>query len=42
VRREPRREALATLEAAALLLKHLDGGPKIEAALLDHLDRLIA
>ena len=42
VRREPRREALATLEAAALLLKHLDGGPKIEAALLDHLDRQIA
>ena len=42
VRREPRREALATLEAAALLLKHFDGGPEIEAALLDHLDRLIA
>ncbi len=42
VRREPRREALSTLEAAALLLKHLDGGPEIEAALLDQLDRLIA
>lgn len=42
VRREPRREALSTLEAAALLLKHLDGGAEIEAALLDHLDRLIA
>jgi DTW domain-containing protein YfiP len=42
VRREPRREALATLEAAALLLKHLDGGADVEAALLDHLDRLIA
>src|SRR5215472_1135245 len=42
VRREPRREALSTLEAAALLLKQLDGGPEIEAALLDHLDRLIA
>ena len=42
VRREPRREALSTLEAAALLLKHLDGGPEIEAALLDRLDRLIA
>jgi DTW domain-containing protein YfiP len=42
VRREPRREALATLEAAALLLKDFDGGPQIEAALLDHLDRLIA
>jgi DTW domain-containing protein YfiP len=42
VRREPRREALSTLEAAALLLKHLDGGPQIEAVLLDRLDRLIA
>jgi hypothetical protein len=42
VRREPRREALSTLEAAALLLKHLDGDPEIEAALLDRLDRLIA
>jgi DTW domain-containing protein YfiP len=42
VRREPRREALSTLEAAALLLKHLDDGPEIEAALLDRLDRLIA
>ena len=41
VRREPRREALSTLEAATLLLKHLDGGPEIEAALLDRLDRLI-
>jgi len=42
IRREPRREALSTLEAAALLLKHLDGGPEIEAALLAALDRLIA
>jgi tRNA-uridine aminocarboxypropyltransferase len=42
VRREPRGEALSTLEAAALLLKNLDGGPEIEAALLDRLDRLIA
>jgi DTW domain-containing protein YfiP len=42
VRREPRREALSTLEAAALLLKHLDGGPEIETALLDRLDHLIA
>ena len=41
VRREPRREALSTLEAATVLLKHLDGGPEIEAALLDRLDRLI-
>jgi DTW domain-containing protein len=42
IRREPRREALSTLEAAALVLKHLDGGPEIEAALLGALDRLIA
>jgi DTW domain-containing protein YfiP len=41
VRREPRREALSTLEAAALLLKHLDGKPEIEAALLGAQDRLI-
>ena len=42
VRREPRREALSTLEAAALLLRHLDAGPAVEAALLDRLDRLIS
>jgi DTW domain-containing protein len=42
VRREPRREAQSTLEAVALLLKHLDGGPEIEATLLGALDRLIA
>ena len=41
MRREPRREALSTLEAAAVLLKHLDGGPETEATLLDRLDRLI-
>lgn len=42
LRREPRREALSTIEAAALLLKHLDGGLEAEAALLGALDRLIA
>jgi len=42
VRREPRREALSTLEAVALVLKNLDGSPEVEAALLDRLDRLIA
>jgi DTW domain-containing protein len=42
IRREPRREALSTLEAAALLLKHLDGGPEIEAALLGAFDRLLS
>ncbi len=33
LRREPRREALATIEAAALLLARLEGRPEIEAAL---------
>ena len=42
IRREPRREALSTLEAVALLLKHLDGGPEIEAILLGALERLLA
>jgi DTW domain-containing protein len=42
IRREPRREALSTLEAAALLLRHLEGRPEFEAALLGALDRLIA
>ena len=42
VRREPRREALSTLEAAALLLRQLDGAPETEAALLGRLDRVIA
>jgi DTW domain-containing protein YfiP len=42
IRREPRGEALSTLEAAALLLRHLDeAGPEIEAALLGALGRLI-
>ena len=42
IRREPRREALSTIEAVALLLKHLENRPEIEARLLDGLDRLIA
>jgi DTW domain-containing protein YfiP len=42
VRREPRREALSTIEAAALLLKRIDGRPEIETALKGALDRLIA
>jgi DTW domain-containing protein YfiP len=42
MRREPRREALSTLEAAGLVLKHLDGGAEVEDALLGTLDRFIA
>ena len=42
VRREPRREALSTIEAAALLLKRIEGRPQIETALNGALARLIA
>jgi DTW domain-containing protein len=42
VRREPRREALSTIEAAALLLKCVEARPEIEAALKSGLDRMIA
>lgn len=42
LRREPRREALSTLEAAALALRHLEAGPEAADALLAVLDRLIA
>ena len=41
LRREPRREALSTLEAAALVLRHLESGPQAADALLAALDRLI-
>jgi DTW domain-containing protein len=41
IRREPRREALSTLEATVLLLKHLDASPQLEEALLGALDRLL-
>jgi DTW domain-containing protein len=41
VRREPRREALSTLEAAALVLHHLEAGPDAADALLAALDRLM-
>ena len=41
IRREPRREALSTIEAAALLLTRVEGRPEIEAALTAALDRLI-
>ena len=33
LRREPRRDGLSTLEAAAMLMARLEGNPKIEAAL---------
>jgi hypothetical protein len=42
VRREPRREALSTIEAAALLLSRIENRADIAAALTAALDRLIA
>jgi DTW domain-containing protein YfiP len=42
VRREPRREALSTIEAAALLLTRIEGRPEIGDALTVALDHLIA
>jgi DTW domain-containing protein YfiP len=42
LRREPRREALSTLEAAALALRHLEAGPEAADALLAALGQIIA
>jgi DTW domain-containing protein len=39
IRREPRREALSTIEAAALLLSRVERRPEIEAALQEALER---
>jgi DTW domain-containing protein YfiP len=41
LRREPRREALSTIEAAALALSHLEAGPQASDALIAALDRMI-
>jgi DTW domain-containing protein YfiP len=42
LRREPRREALSTIEAAALALRHLEPGPEPADALIAALDRMMA
>jgi len=42
LRREPRPEALSTLEAASLVLRHAEPGPEAADALLAVLDRVIA
>ena len=42
LRREPRREALSTLEAAALVLGHVEAGPQPAEALLGRLEALLA
>jgi hypothetical protein len=41
LRREPRREALSTIEAAALALRHLEPGPEAADALIAALDLMI-
>ena len=42
LRREPRREALSTVEAAALALRHLEPGAEAADALLVALDQMMA
>jgi hypothetical protein len=42
VRREPRREALSTIEAAGMLLARIEDRPQIETTLTEALDRMIA
>jgi DTW domain-containing protein YfiP len=42
LRREPRREALATIEAAAILVSRLENRPDIEAALTASFEKMLA
>jgi DTW domain-containing protein len=42
LRREPRRDGLSTIEAAAVLLARLEGRPEIETALMASFERLLA
>ncbi|TMK13170.1 MAG: DTW domain-containing protein, partial [Alphaproteobacteria bacterium] len=42
LRREPRGEALSTLESVALVLRHLERGPEAADALLAALERMMA
>ncbi len=41
LRKEPRRDGLSTLEAAALLLAHLEGKPEIQTTMLDGFRRML-
>jgi hypothetical protein len=41
LRREPRREALSTVEAAAMVLRHIESGPDAANALDAALDRML-
>lgn len=42
LRREPRRDTLSTIEAAAMLVSRLEGRPEIEAALTASFERLLS
>ena len=42
LRREPRREGLSTLEAAALALSRIEGRPEIEAEMIGGFEKLLA
>jgi DTW domain-containing protein YfiP len=42
LRREPRRDGLSTIEAAAMLVSRLEDRPEIEAALMASFERLLA
>jgi DTW domain-containing protein len=42
LRREPRRDALSTIEAAALALHHLEAGPEAADTLIAALERMMA
>jgi DTW domain-containing protein YfiP len=42
LRKEPRRDSLSTLEAAALLLSHLENKPEIRTQMLDGFARMLA
>ena len=42
LRREPRRDALSTIEAASLALRHLEAGPEAADALITALERMMA
>jgi len=41
LRREPRRDGLSTIEAAAMLVSRLEGRPEIEATLNAGFERLL-
>jgi DTW domain-containing protein YfiP len=42
VRREPRRDALSTIESAAMLVAHLEGRPEIETMLTASFEHMLA